>query len=193
MTNDVERPGYVEPYTTDDVARHRAAWVAALRSGRYRQATGAMRRPLRSGLTVMMRYHDVPLKHRSDKTKSGFCCLGVAECVRGAVWEFDAGNNVTPYVVNELRTRASLTLSSEGQRWLGVNVSDPYVTVYDVRTHHWTYTSLSRLNDKGLTHQESWSFTQIADVVEGQLPEWNGLIVQTRARALKLNASEVTT
>ena len=65
------------PYTDAEVDAHRASWVAALRDGRYLQAHETLRLRLDPSATLI-----------------GYCCLGVAEDLRGCVWHENAGSNV---------------------------------------------------------------------------------------------------
>lgn len=151
----------------DEVATNRAAWLAALESGNFPQTQGLLR------------------------TDDGYCCLGVAENVRGAEWQEDDGeygvpnrlvkllNLVTEEPLTFPETSRNVTfgaesstmtalLSSDGIRWLGVLAADPYVVAWDDEDG-WVDVTLTALND-------DWrlSFAQIAAVIRDQAPDWNG-------------------
>lgn len=141
---------------------NRREWVKALRSGDYTQARGFLR------------------------TGFGFCCLGVAETVRGADWTENYGIK-TPTGLGDGNYTETAVLTESGMNWLGVVDAAPCVAVklngvYQV-------TSLTSLND-----ENEFTLAQIADVVEAQDDDWNGSAKQATILRDKLrdeeNASE---
>ncbi|KGM36160.1 hypothetical protein [Inquilinus limosus] len=117
----------------------RAAWVAALRSGQYKQTTDTL------------------------KDDYGFCCLGVAcdvyaklEPETGASWDGDTF--VTP---NHDDDQNDATLPTLVRNWLGLDgFSGPLTREATLAT---CAASLANLNDdKGFT------FAQLADVIENK-------------------------
>lgn len=143
-----------------DVTANRAAWVAALRSGDYAQARGALR------------------------VDDGYCCLGVAEDVRGRRWltheEFSAEYDVDPDVFDDAThvscdadggDSATTTLSEGTRAWLGLLVDNPDVCYRgrDDGDEPYVVSSLVDLND-----DERLTFAEIADVVADQPPDWTG-------------------
>jgi hypothetical protein len=164
----------VTDYDAAEVAAHRAAWVAALRSGNYRQAVSALR--------------------VDDERGPAYCCLGVAEDLRGATWQEvvdpedpDAFCDATHHVErdpNELGETGETVLTAAGRRWLGVDEAAPYVVFrYE---DEWSVESVTTLNDT-----YGYSFDQIADVVERQDEGWDGTEDWCRARLEALRAEEV--
>ena len=131
-------------YTPDEVAQHRDEWVAALRNGHYQQGYGRLR-------TV----------------QDGYCCLGVAEHVRGATFkrDYDAW-----FVENEAppQQEASI-LTHAGAHWLGLSECDPLVPYWDAEQHEWFAVTLSYLNDSRVR-----SFAWVADVVDELPATWDG-------------------
>lgn len=143
------------------VAANRAAWVAALRSGTYAQSRGRLRT-------------------RDD----GYCCLGVAETVRGAEWRYRLGSKLyaepddagfyLPVVLADGGFEETF-LSREGARWLGLSTPDPVVAFRDSRPGYvrvespYRAASLAELNDT-----IKLSFAEIADVIADQQPSWTG-------------------
>lgn len=166
-------------YTADEVVAHRAAWLDALRSGRYRQGTGALRTDL-----------DGAPHH---------CCLGVAEDVRGATWRpsrvVDASTHVVgahDVVDDEGRTLSQILLSERGLSWLGVVTYNPWVVVYHPSAGYWVAVQLADLND-------DWgaSFETIAAVVADQPRDWVGdeeaAWVEARRRDVEVDAVDPLT
>lgn len=96
-------------------------WVRALRSGKFKQATGQLR------------------KKRHDGTYS-YCCLGVAEVLRGA---------------DEHTLATGMALTSAGCAWLGISDHDP-----DIVTHAGVKRQASSMNDEGSR------FPAIANAIE---------------------------
>lgn len=130
----------------------RESWVAALRSGRYRQTSGKL---TRLDERAPGEYAPTP----------SYCCLGVlcalavrADGVDVAVYDvdgrwrrYDDGDNYLP--------RSVVT-------WADLAAVDPYVTYVDPRDEPGSparRVPLSTLNDGGVP------FTVIADLVEAQL------------------------
>jgi hypothetical protein len=147
VTENVENvePLELDPLPPDEVAANRARVVAALRSGDYRQGTGALR-----------------------PADDEYCCLGVVEAVRDAPWRTEDLFGVPDrrLLVAGVTLGASginaTTLTGPAMRWLGVVESNPNVV-------HGFVTSLVDLND-----DRGYSFAQIADVLEAQRPDWDG-------------------
>jgi len=126
--------------------RIKKLWVAALRSGNYKQGIGALRT-------------------ENDE----FCCLGVlcdlAEAEGIGAWEYtpleivaeDIDANAWTFVTET--TDNPGILPSEVMQWAGVESGNPVV----VDSTTLVKTSLSGINDSGGT------FDQIADAIEGSL------------------------
>lgn len=129
-------------YTPEQQAENRAKWVAALRSGEYKQAVGSLARQRRDG----QRAH---------------CCLGVAcelAAAEGVVapalrYSDDAEFFVYPPVErpDDGSVGASGVLPTVVQDWLGLDSDNGHISNEDC---------LSQRNDRGQT------FEQIADVIE---------------------------
>lgn len=160
--------------TPEDVAANRAAWVDALRSGRYAQG-------------------HTRLRTRDD----GYCCLGVAEDLRGARWGYldpdqnwhDEPNDQTyPVVITDdaIGYEAAI-LTVEGARWLGLD-TDPVVAFRDPNPtftpRPYRVASLAELNDT-----LKLSFAEIASVIADQPPNWDGDAHATRADVDARNAA----
>jgi len=176
------------PVVAVDVAAHRAAWLTALRSGDYAQARGALR------------------------IGSGFCCLGVAEDVRGATWyaldtdERTSVDHVGTHAVqlgddcDGVAFTEGTQLTAAGVAWLGLAAPSPFVVVrvaaedfdddfdtdldYDCEEQpvRWRARTLAELNDGG------WSFAEVADAVADQPADWTGGQNQARDLAAARNA-----
>jgi len=146
---------------SNDVRENRANWIAALRSGNYLQARQALRRLL-----------------STEPEKVGYCCLGVAEDLRGCRWntETSSGNVVYSPVDAENGVATSFTttlLTPNGEAWLGLQDADPQLPIFEAE--NWTIQFLSVLNDSGLDEDGTpWTFTQIADAVEPLPLDWDG-------------------
>lgn len=117
-------------------------WVAALRSGDYKQASMALR--------------------VSDK----FCCLGVlCDISKTGTWvcEYDPEENPLQdkryYRVNGFEDYTQLPVPVRD--WLGIPEGDPAIDIPETRDHEndCSAVTLAGLNDQGLT------FNQIADVI----------------------------
>lgn len=152
------------PLDAATVAANRAAWTAALRSGDYAQGQGALRVDDHDG-------------------RPTYCCLGVAEDVRGADWspvvlvdDDDDDGHVrerTHTGTHELPDGSELNgvgLTRAGRRWLGLSSGAPSV-VYrcDQYAGTWCVATLVDLNDS-LT----FTFDEIADVLDDQPADWDG-------------------
>jgi hypothetical protein len=137
----------------------KAAWLAELRSGKYRQGKG------------LLRFYDKNWEEES------LCCLGVASelCVQAGVLEaptFDEDESAYDYIdtTPDREDITAVVLPEAVQKWLGF---DPFV--YDEDEGHEEYlvyvddprvnseVSLSTLNDQGFT------FEEIANIIEEQL------------------------
>jgi hypothetical protein len=123
----------------------RARWTAALRSGDYKQTTGALRR-LPEQVTLSGR--------------EGYCCLGVLT----DLWLKDGGDEMIPakcgcgdHLVS-VWDEGTGVLSDPVVQWAGLNYADP---VLNPATD---WFRASHLND------DNWTFAQIADVIDGVKP-----------------------
>jgi hypothetical protein len=188
-------------YTAAEVAEHRRLWVDTLRSDRYTQGHKVLRGlPDVVFTDEVQDFWQVSEDVRTDLTRSTYCCLGVAECLNEAKWEYDDENDNTPFLVVadddvetdqyhfENRTDAMLTLRTA--RWLGLVVPDPVVVVFDDVTQRWVGVPLSVLNDSGLDGDDesgAWTFTMIADAIAAQPPDWDGDDESANDRARALN------
>lgn len=126
-----------DKYSPQEIKEHLAEWVAALRSGNYKQGRSRLR--------------------RGDE----YCCLGVAMELAGVPCEIPADDpGVVYYYAGPYGS--ALTLTPAGEEWLGVSTSAPYVDMpvgWD-RSDDCCRTNVAELNDEGFT------FDQIADLVE---------------------------
>lgn len=131
-------------YTTEEIKEHRKEWVAALRSGKYKQAVGKLKKTDEDGA---LRY----------------CCLGVACDLVGLKGEeLENGLFVFPKSHGSWMTTDSL-LPREAMEWLGVDVDGPSVYTEEVGDNGESeYDELAQLNDNG------YSFDQIAALIEEQ-------------------------
>jgi hypothetical protein len=169
--------------SAEERTANRELWLTALESGTYSQTTGVLR------------------------GEHGFCCLGVAEDVRGADWSavdsiadrridfVDAAGR--PLEHDDLDTGpikvviggvddTSTILTADGARWLGVRDTDPSVVVWDDDDLDWTTDTLSGLNDS-----RQFTFTEIAAVVRDQPSDWNGRYARAQREANRRNAESV--
>lgn len=114
-------------------------WVEALRSGDYKQGTGAL------------------LKVREDGTEE-FCCLGVACQISGVVSRLDRGElRVPAFVSNEDPDDNNAgTLPDAVVEWLGIESVNPTLTDENGRSD-----ATSVWNDV-----EDADFDKIADLIE---------------------------
>lgn len=123
----------------------RAKWVAALRSGEYKQAIGYL------------------------KTESGFCCLGVlcdlAEKEGIAKSSVQTVNKEERYQrqVFVYDEKACKNLPLSVMDWAGLERSSPHVLIGA------TVHSLESLNDSGS------KFEYIAEIIECQKDSWIGV------------------
>jgi hypothetical protein len=121
----------------------KAKWLAALRSGRFKQATGALRR----NLTVDGR--NLPVDY-------AYCCLGV-------LCEIAVKEGVIPPADPEgFYDEESMTLPIRVREWAGINGYNPSIP-YRRDPDGKAISSLAEANDKG------YSFNQIADLIEEHL------------------------
>lgn len=139
---------------TDRQLENRRVWVAALRSGNYRQQRRALRR------------HD------------SYCCLGVAEDVTDCEWQpvtlrGDVATHMAVRNASLLRLvnidSAMTSLTYGALDALGLVERVPRVTVWQEGSATWGVTSLVRLNDEW-----RYDFARIAAVIEDQPDSWNG-------------------
>lgn len=156
----------LEP-THEEVAANRHAWLAALRSGNYRQARRALR------------------------THEGFCCLGVAEDVLDCDWlsiaQYDAcGTHLAAHGdPSGVRDTSLTSLTWTAMTRLGLVQVAPTVVVYQRHAARpyltgWSYTTLVGLND---TYR--LSLAAIADVVELQGENWDGSVDRAKRLAAR--------
>lgn len=154
-------PTTCEGYTMDRTIRDK--WVAALRSGNYKQGRGALR------LSAGSYNHEEPAS-----VEDGFCCLGVLSDVVGAEWVFKGpgakqtalfhtdgeegeahDNNLPP------KMSIKLGLADYNRRWaLGDEGDELGVLAVDF---------LIEANDVGVRGSWQWTFDQIADWIEANL------------------------
>lgn len=142
------------------VRENRAAWLAALRSGSYRQARMALRR------------------------NDAYCCLGVAEDVVDCEWLSTNAVTGTTHIATRPRfdvkpddvkpdddvTDHSMTaLTRGGARLLGLVATTPSVVAWSEYTASWVVTTLVNLNDTA-----KFTLAEIADVIEDQGDAWDG-------------------
>lgn len=146
---------------TPEQLANRRAWLAALRSGNYRQAWRTLRR------------------------NDSYCCLGVAEDVTDCEWR---AINVWGEVATHAATRdasdlaftdvdSALTSLTYGAcAALGLDDRVPRVAWRNPATEDWQVTTLVRLND-----HVRLNFVQIAAVIEDQGEDWSGDFAQAAA------------
>lgn len=121
----------------------KAKWIAALRSGQYKQGTGTLRTS-------------------NDK----FCCLGVlADLHRkevGGRWEWDdLGGGYCVIITQPTNNSATADLPRSTRDWAGLESTNPMV--YAKQELHTPIRPLAAVNDSGYT------FDRIADIIEQQL------------------------
>lgn len=172
--DDTETETELTSLPPDVVAANRATWTAALRSGTYAQGREALRLP--------------------DNT---YCCLGVAETVRGAQWYDDSDddhNDTTNwYLRNELHVVDGVTLGGDDIEysmltartcwWLGLRDTSPKVAyrIGDENGYH--VVELIVVND-----DYRRSFAEIADIVDDQPADWDGTHDSAQADVVARNA-----
>lgn len=125
-------------------------WVAALRSGEYKQGKGALIKykvDSSNGIPHMYKPNEETLKGAT------YCCLGVL-C---DLYRKETGMNLWSDTAFDY---VHGTLSNKMLAWAGLVNSNPQVKINDGHT----LTSLSALND----HQ-GYNFEAIADIIEKQL------------------------
>lgn len=131
----------------------KAAWTAALRSGKYPQTTG----------NLCVRRNEVSIEdgERIVLRPAGFCCLGVEaelSVEEGLTQRVPEGSSSVAYLstsaIDPERTyHERAVLPVQVAAWLGWSPDHVNPTVVD-------RLSLAQLNDKGFT------FPQIADVID---------------------------
>lgn len=134
--NNKTTEGIMKKYTPEEIKAHREEWVAALRSGKYKQTRGKL------------------------KSRNGaYCCLGVAcTLVPDLVVAYRGG---TYYFGGEAGYEDA-TLPDEVAEWLGVDTTHSDVFLESPVTQgDETTQSLIHMNDNF-----EWSFEQIADAIE---------------------------
>lgn len=160
--------------TPAQVAARRAQLVEALRSGRYAQATEALR------------------------TVTGYCCLGVAEDVRGTTWvDANAAFADEPGYVPawclplppsddpDDPSHEYSVLTPATAAWYGLRTYDPHVVWFDRENGRYDVADLTTLNDTGRL-----PLAEIADVVADQSPWWDGTRAFATRDAARRNATE---
>jgi hypothetical protein len=173
-------------FTPEEVAVHRATWTGALRSGGYAQARQYLRRLLAPATAT-------------EPERVGYCCLGVAEQLRGCRWirrHASGGTIWSAASPDDGETRGAVgTLTVAGRRWLGVAADDPVVPFVGA-DGRWKYQYLTVLNDDSefdrseLDEDElssPWSFARIADAVAALPVDWDGTTEYARDYAARRN------
>jgi len=140
----------------------KALWVAALRSGRYRQGDRALRKY-------------IPINGGYDT----YCCLGVlcdlhVQAVESgfATWERrDSDGLAYRYIGSDGKDTSTSTLTRDVMEWAGLSSDNPQIETGDHRI-----TTLSECNDAVVWHLQApatkvkaLNFHQIADLIEAQL------------------------
>jgi hypothetical protein len=186
----VTEPLTVPALPPDVVAANRAAWVAALRGGRYARTEGTLR------------------------DERGFCCLGVAEDVRDpATWvdlrdpDDPLAGKTPDYGASDRRlvvrvsdaprfefggtAHTETVLSGHATYWLGLVSESPTVTYLDP-DDGWIARDLVDLNDT-----DHLPLDRIADVIEDQPADWDGshgfAAREAQRRATTLEGSDEAT
>ncbi len=121
-------------------------WVKALRSGKYKKTTGALRKNL-------------------GKDKVGYCCLGVL-CDLYAKEVGGTWNSTSDFVVSKKEISISV-LPQSVRDWAGLKSSEGDFGVEGVKrkTKGSKYSTLTDINDV----MEKKGFNYIADVIEKHL------------------------
>ena len=126
----------------------KARWLAALRSGKYTQGTGALK--------------------QEGSTGSEFCCLGVLCDISGlGIWRerVTMYSRIKEYIVTD-EPELSI-LHPDVKTWAGLEAADPQVKPSTELQERYGFKievpSLATLNDRGA------SFSEIADLIEEQL------------------------
>lgn len=134
------------PVPTEEQKTHLKKWVAALRSGKYKQSTYFL--------------------HRTSGSNAGYCCLGVAWDVCGK--EVPEAGQPTPDVMSAHLPK--VVENYYGIRSCSTNLTPIQLPFNDMVTGICYTSILAKLND-GL----KYSFGQIADLIEAHLinKEWN--------------------
>ena len=141
----------------------RDKWVAALRSGKYKQGRGALR------VAGGSYNHEAP-----ESNEDRFCCLGVLCDVRGAQW-FHRGPGAKQTAMFHTdceegeasetglppKMCIELGFADASRRWaIGVEQDELGVLALDF---------LIEANDVGIRGSGQWTFDQIADWIEANL------------------------
>ena len=121
-------------WTKEEQKAHRAELCAALRSGKYKQSAGAL--------------------HTTD---GGFCCLGVAEDLRGVEWREDVFELSGIFVFGEGEAIHTAGLSRDGMAYYGF--AKP---LGQYKPDNGNETALAYKNDSGV------SFEEIATIIENE-------------------------
>lgn len=128
-------------------------WVAALRSGEYKQAQGAL----------------CQYDHRGDR---GFCCLGVLtdmyhKHTACGAWKDIGSSDRVEFVSLAMTPHGRITVQGDSGTpptpvvdWAGMKDHNPTIPTDEQATSGESATSLAELNDGG------WSFARIADYIE---------------------------
>lgn len=144
------------------------SWIHALQSGTYTQGIGQL---------VLFPAPDWETDAEQPVRsiyRGQYCCLGVAEEVRGCKWIREEHTTRFIPVRNGVRltTNGSL-LSDETAAWLGLTISNPFVTVpgefLAVAYQGMGILELSMLNDS-----VKLSLFKIGQLIELQDPDWDG-------------------
>ena len=115
-------------YTEEELIAHRGEWVAALRSGEYRQTRGALRKAKEGGYE-----------------RDGYCCLGVLCQISGLV-KWVKGDGIVYASTKDVR-HPSL-LPAEVMAWAGLRT--PIGNFYDGAQN----SSLISYNDHGVSFHD---------------------------------------
>lgn len=124
----------------------KSEWLAALRSGKYKQAKGMLKRSA----------------SELSNNSVGFCCMGVLCDISGqGKWKEETGRGTGPletkmnrYVCKDGSSYGSLPMGII--TWAGLNSHTPFVT-----KDNGSLASLAELNDS-----DNKSFEEIADLIE---------------------------
>lgn len=135
---------------TDEHRARRRAWVDELRTG-LPQTHGQLR----------------TYDERAHNARAAYCCLGVAEQIRGARWVV---SHVGHWTTTDDQDNYSL-LSRAARDWYGLEPTDPYVVWNGGKRTggRAVVRTLSALND-----DEHLTLDKIADVIEQQGDDWDG-------------------
>ena len=122
----------------------KAQWVAALRSGEYKQGVGYL--------------------HRDDT----FCCLGVLCDLAIKAGAPEVEENRHPAGSMSTYNGSELVLPSSVMEWAGLSSSDPILVDESREVNECL--PVSEFNDSGVTFNGGgFTFNEIADLIEAQL------------------------